>query len=125
MKNRNLWESVRCAARGVRTGIKTERNFATYGLMALGIFILNVLLGFNPWEMLVFFVLVLLVLAMEFMNTALERLTDFVTEGLHPLIRDVKDLAAAAVLVSGAAFFLAEGYILLPKLVRAVRALFL
>lgn len=46
---------------------------------------------------------VVLVLAMEIMNTAVERLCDFVAElhaiGVDDRIRDIKDLAAGAVLV--------------------------
>ena len=40
------------------------------------------------------------VLAAELLNTAIEALADLVSPGVHPVIRVVKDCAAAAVFVS-------------------------
>lgn len=47
----------------------------------------------------------------EAMNTALERLCDAVSEEYHPLIRQAKDISAAAVLIA-AVIALATGILL-------------
>jgi len=58
-----------------------------------------------------------LVWAAEGLNTALERLTDLVSPGFHPLAGKAKDLAAGAVLLASAAAFLVGLYIFLSHLV--------
>jgi len=52
------------------------------------------------WGLLVF--AIVLVLVTELLNTALETLVDLVSPGDHPLAKQAKDVAAAAVLVAAA-----------------------
>jgi len=43
---------------------------------------------------------VIAVISMEMMNTAIERTVNLVTEDVHPLAKQAKDVAAGAVLVA-------------------------
>ena len=57
------------------------------------------------------------VIAMEMLNTAIEKLCDVVHQEVHPGIKKVKDIAAGAVLIS-AIFSLITGLIIfLPKII--------
>ena len=58
-----------------------------------------------------------LVWAAEGRNTALERLTDLVSPGFHPLAGKAKDLAAGAVLLASVAAFLTGLIVFLSHLV--------
>ncbi len=58
-----------------------------------------------------------LVWAAEGLNTALERLTDLVSPGFHPLAGKAKDIAAGAVLLASAGAFLVGLFIFLSHLV--------
>lgn len=58
-----------------------------------------------------------LVWAAEGLNTALERLTDLVSPGFHPLAGKAKDVAAGAVLLASAGAFLVGLFIFLSHLV--------
>ena len=58
-----------------------------------------------------------LVWAAEGMNTALERLTDLVSPGFHPLAGKAKDIAAGAVLLASVGSFLVGLFIFLSHLV--------
>ena len=58
-----------------------------------------------------------LVWAAEGLNTALERLTDLVSPGFHPLAGKAKDLAAGAVLLASTGAFLVGLFIFLSHLV--------
>ena len=58
-----------------------------------------------------------LVWAAEGLNTALERLTDLVSPGFHPLAGKAKDLAAGAVLLASIAAFLTGLVVFLTHLV--------
>ena len=55
-------------------------------------------LDFHEW--LAFIVCIALVIAGEVMNTAIERIGDYLNENEDPRIREIKDLSSAAVLVS-------------------------
>jgi diacylglycerol kinase (ATP) len=57
-----------------------------------------------------------LVWAAEGLNTALERLTDLVSPGFHPLAGRAKDLAAGAVLLASVAAVLTGAIIFGPRL---------
>jgi diacylglycerol kinase (ATP) len=57
-----------------------------------------------------------LIWAAEGLNTALERLTDLVSPGYHPLAGRAKDLAAGAVLLASVAAVLTGAVIFGPRL---------
>jgi diacylglycerol kinase len=57
-----------------------------------------------------------LVLSAEMFNSALEKLCDVAEPGVHPQIRIIKDIAAAAVLWVSILSALAGGIIFVPKI---------
>ena len=109
MKNITFRQSVVCALKGLYFGLKTEKNYKYY----LCLNVLFVLLDFFLKVDLVTWYAVILcsagVYAMEYMNTAIEHLSDFATKEEHPEIKVTKDLAAAGVLCFGIALFLIQG----------------
>ena len=110
MKNITFRQSVLCAIKGLYFGLKTEKNYKYY----LGINLIFFLLDFFylKVDLATWYAVILCsagVYAMEYMNTAIEHLSDFVTKEEHPEIKVTKDLAAAGVLCFGIAFFLIQG----------------
>ena len=59
-----------------------------------------------------------LVLSAEAMNTAVEKLADRVSPERHPLVRDAKDVAAAAVLISAIGAAVLGALVFVPALLR-------
>ena len=57
------------------------------------------------------------VLSLEIINTALEKLCDLVHKDFHPLIRQIKDLAAAAVLVMAIVAFIIGCLLFIPHII--------
>jgi undecaprenol kinase/diacylglycerol kinase (ATP) len=57
------------------------------------------------------------VLVLEALNTALEYMCDLITKDVHPGIRIIKDVAAAAVLLAATGSVLIGLIIFLPKLI--------
>lgn len=112
MKNKNFWESVKCALRGLWNGYRAERNFKIYTGIASVFLVLNILAEAGPYEYVFFVMLVAAVFAAEYINTSIERAIDHLGEGIHEDFRFVKDVAAAAVLMFGIAFFVGEGILL-------------
>lgn len=58
------------------------------------------LFPFEPWEIIVFTFSYLLILLVELVNTAVEKMIDRIHPAEHPLIGASKDIASAAVLVA-------------------------
>lgn len=116
MKNKTFLDSVRCAVAGIGKGIRTEKNFAYYAVIAVVAFLLNFLCKADGMEFVILILLVAIVFSLEFINTAIERISDAVKPEYNKSIGDIKDISAAAVLVSGIAFFVIEALILIPKL---------
>lgn len=112
MKNRNFWESLKCAFRGLAKGYAAERNFKIYTVIAVAFLILNGLAGAGSVEYVLFVMLAASVFAAEYFNTAIERAIDRLGRGVNEDFRFAKDVAAAAVLVCGMAFFAGEGILL-------------
>lgn len=116
-KNRNFFQSIYCAARGIYDGFLSERNFKIYCLIA-GIFLIgNIVLGSHVNEYCFFVIVTAMVFVAEYINTAIERTIDTMGTEENENYRFVKDVAAGAVLVAGIAFFLVEGMILLPRII--------
>ena len=61
-----------------------------------------------------------LVFAFEIVNSAIENLADFASHEKNEVIKKVKDLSAAAVLVSAIAAFIIGIIIFLPKILSYV-----
>lgn len=118
MKNKDFVESIKCALNGLHSGFVSERNFKIYTGIGIVFLFFNVILRANQYDYVLFVLLAAFVFAMEYMNTAVERAIDKLGEEINDEFRFAKDVAAAAVLVSGIAFFLGEGIILIFRLVK-------
>lgn len=66
--------------------------------------IIVIILGFyfkvSKMEWLAIVIVIGFVFSMEIINSAIEKLADFISPDYHEMIKKVKDLAAAAVLIS-------------------------
>ena len=81
--------------RGLRHGARTERAVRQeLALLALGVPV-ALMLGASLWVKVALIASLLLMLAAEFLNTALEKLCDHLHPGRHPAIGTAKDLASA------------------------------
>jgi len=117
-----LARGFRFAFAGLWLVLRTQRNAwihacATFCTVTLGLF-----LGLPAahWALLV--LAVAAVWTAEALNTALERLADAAVPDPHPLIKESKDAAAAAVLVAALASIVIGVLILGPPLLAYIRS---
>lgn len=96
---RKLRESFENALRGLMLCIRAERNFRVHMVTAFYVAIFAVLGGARAAEGAVLCVCFGLTMGAELMNTAVERLCDRQASGYDGLVRNAKDIAAAAVFV--------------------------
>ena len=76
--------------------------------------VLGAFAGLTRMEWCICLILCGMVLALELMNTALEAVTDLVTEEWRPLAKKAKDLAAGAVLMGAVTAAAVGGIIFIP-----------
>jgi diacylglycerol kinase len=80
--------------------VGTQRNVRVHLILAAGVLIAGGLAGLDGLELAVLALTIGLVLTAELLNSALERVTDYVHPSAGPVAALVKDIAAAAVLVA-------------------------
>lgn len=92
---RALWLAFLNSWRGLVHGARTERAVRLeLALLAIGL-PAALLLGTTLWIRVALIATLLLMLAAEFLNTAIEKLCDHLHPAHHPKIGIVKDLASA------------------------------
>lgn len=96
----SLQRSFQCAAEGLLHAFTTQRNFRVHLAISAGVILLGAWLRLpvQSWGMLA--LTMGAVLITEIFNTAAEVLVDLVSPTYHPLAKQVKDLAAGAVLLA-------------------------
>lgn len=106
-----MWRATVNSWRGLVAAAKSEAAFREE-LVALAIAVpLAFVVTGEWWKRLTLIGVVLLLMAIELLNTAIEKLSDHVTPALHPDIGRIKDMASAAVgvalAIAGLAWLLA------------------
>lgn len=97
---RYFLRSVRFAVNGVYHFFRRERNGQIQGVIAVLAVLAGVVLGLTRMEWLVLLLCTAVVISLEMMNSAVERICNLYTTEFHPAIKIIKDVAAAAVLWS-------------------------
>jgi undecaprenol kinase len=97
---KKFFKSFRYALRGLKYVLKNEQNFQFDVLIGLFIIVLMYLLPTSTLEKIALFIAVFSVLVMELINTMFERVVDMLKPRIHPYAQLVKDVMAAAVLLT-------------------------
>jgi undecaprenol kinase len=94
-----LFNSFKFAYTGIIKTFKSEQNFKLHIMVSVIVILTAVALDFSALRMTVLLIVIGIVLALELMNTAVEKTVDLITLERHPLAKEAKDAAAGAVLV--------------------------
>ncbi len=98
-----ILRSVRRAARGILLAFRTEPNMRRHTAAALFVLALVLVTPLAGWQIVAVLIVTALVFVVELVNTALEQLVDLAKPQFHEAARDVKDVAAGAVLLMACA----------------------
>jgi diacylglycerol kinase (ATP) len=92
-----MWRATVNSWRGMIAAAQSEQAFREE-LIALAVAVpLAFLIAAEAWKRLTLIGVILLLMAVELLNTAIEKLSDHVTPAQHPDIGRIKDMSSAAV----------------------------
>ena len=110
------------AGRGLKLLFR-EHNTWIHLVATLCVVIVGCWVSLTPIEWALSAILVGSVWVTEALNTAIERICDHVTPEIHPAIGRIKDIAAAAVLISAITAVVAGLCIFIPAIIDTVKQL--
>jgi diacylglycerol kinase len=84
---------------GVAHAVRSQRNLRIHLLAAVVAIIASALLRLTALEWAIILIVIVLVVASELLNTAIEAIVDLISPDFHPLAKVAKDLGAAVVLI--------------------------
>lgn len=114
---KNRLNSFKYAFNGLGVLFRDEPNARIHAICAVMAVVLGFVLQISLLEWVAVVVSIGLVIAFELMNSAIEAFCDHVTPEQNQNIGKIKDLSAAAVLISAIAAFTVGIIIFLPKVI--------
>ena len=109
-------QSFKYAFNGLSILLREEHNSRVHFFVAICVCIAGFIFKITGYEWVAIVLCISSVIAMEIINSALENLCDFVTYEKHDQIMKIKDLAAAAVLITAIGATIAGFIIFGPKI---------
>ncbi|MES2589927.1 MAG: diacylglycerol kinase family protein [Bacteroidota bacterium] len=106
----------RFAFEGLFYLIKKDKNFQIHLLLFLVLLSFGFCLALSQNEWITILICSTLVLSLEAINSALEKLCDLVHAEKHPEIKKIKDISAGAVLIAAIFSCVVAGIIFIPKI---------
>jgi len=101
---------------------RDERNFRIQTISAVLVLCAATLLQVRVWEYVLLLLLSSAVLILELFNSVIERMADGLKPRLQPIVRDIKDLMAGAVLLTAITAGIVGVIIFLPYAVQLFKA---
>lgn len=95
-----FFTSFKHAFNGISQLIKTERNFKIHLVCLVLVVSLGLYFKISSLEWLLIFLISALVLSLEAINSAIEKLCDLYSTEQNPKIKVIKDISAGAVLIA-------------------------
>jgi diacylglycerol kinase len=109
-------KSFSYAGDGFRALFRTEHNSWIHFSLTLAALVAGGVLRISRVEWMALVIAFGLVWMAEIFNTCLEKVMDFLTGELHPQVKIIKDLAAAAVLTAAIVAFVVGLLIFIPRI---------
>jgi diacylglycerol kinase len=116
MKHTNFFSALKIAMIGMRELFAESRNARIQLVIFLLVLVAGFIVDLNRFEWLWLMIASAIVLVLEAMNTSIELLADVYTQEFNLKIKQVKDIAAGAVLIASIFAVIVGVLIFLPHL---------
>ena len=101
---------------GIREAWETQQNFKIHTFFTLFVLILSIIFKLSLIEFAFVFMSIMFVVVSELINTSIEYFADFVHSDYNEAVKKVKDISAAAVLISVFTSTITGLLIFIPKM---------
>lgn len=117
MSIKRFFNSIKYSVEGLIYAYGNEQSLWIHGAGSLLIILLGFILQitFNQWAILI--IALVVVLAVELLNTAIEATVDLITKEIHPLAKIAKDCGSAAAFVTGLMLTVISLFIFVPYII--------
>jgi diacylglycerol kinase (ATP) len=109
-------KSIGHALEGIKSALQREPNLRLHLIATVVTGLLLFVIHVTKVELILLLIVIGLVWAAELFNTAIEKVMDAVSIQRDPAVKFIKDVAAAAVLITAVMALITGSIILLPKL---------
>ncbi len=117
----NFLDNIGYATAGILYFFKTERNGRIQGVMAVVVIGAGIYFRISSIEWCFILGSIGLILSLEMVNTAIERVCEMLSKDYHPMIKIIKDVAAGAVWWSALFAALIGAFIFVPHVWRLLK----
>lgn len=100
IKIKRLFKSFQYAFRGIAKIFREEQNLRVQSIVAIVVIFLAIFFQINRLEWGLLVVSIGLVLLMEIANSAVERVADVLKPRINTYVKEIKDIAAAGVMLA-------------------------
>ena len=118
IKIKRLYKSFTYAFRGLFKTMAEEQNLQIQSLAGLAAVLLGWYFRIKAWEWCVLLLIVFIVILMEMMNSAVERIVDILKPRLDAYVKEIKDIMAAAVMLTSLAAIIIGFIIFFPYFIK-------
>lgn len=117
---RKRMKSFTYAFNGLKIVFKEEHNARIHLIVSLIVIVCGFIFQVSIIEWIIICFAIGFVICIEILNSAVENLADFVSPEYHNLIKKIKDISAAAVLISTISSIVTGILIFLPKIIYCI-----
>lgn len=117
LRMKRLFKSFGFALQGIASALQSEMNLRIHLLVSFGVVVFGIALDISLYEWMLCLLCMMVVIALELFNTAIERVVDLLSPEKQPLARVAKDAAAGAVFWAALLSFVIGVLIFLPKII--------
>lgn len=116
IKIKRLFKSFKYAFRGLFKTLREEQNLQAQSALGLIAVLLGWYFKIQAWQWAVLALAIGLVILMEIINSAIERITDVLKPRIDNYVKEIKDIMAAAVMLASILAIIIGLIIFLPYL---------
>ena len=121
MENNRIHHSFGFALAGIVHAFRDNRNIRIHTIIAVLVLSASFLLGLTKIEKLILLMVIVLVITSEMINTALEEMTDLITDEHRQEAKAAKDVAAGMVLVTSIGAVIVGIVIFVPYILKLIQ----
>jgi len=114
---KRIKESFKCALRGFKKAIISEKSLRIHFLIAFIVIIAGLIFKISKTEWLFIIMVIALVLVIEMVNTAVEKILDLVCKEENGEVGFIKDFFASIVLIASLGAMVIGLIIFIPKII--------